>query len=531
MEGRLFNLFTGDLTQYIEVTITGDLDPDRNKREAKYITVTKPVTEYLWREHLDGKKIIGIRPEFQDKCKWGCIDIDPQNYKDYSEKKYVDIIKNYNLPLVPVKSKSGGLHLFIFFNEWVDVKLVKQRLEEINKEYFLSKEIFPCNKAVGMPYTKMEFTTEYAYDDNNVPLMIGAFLDLAEQKKISLLDFKKFKIQEYEAESMWREYPPCVQKLIQEGINGKGSRNNYLFNVAVLEMKKSDNTLTLKTFKEMLRRRNSQIFNPPMDLNEVDSLAESVHKKQYNYRCPPKHGDMTPICNQHLCKQRKLGIMDEIPDIIDEFTNIFYSISPKDTFYEFDYQGQHIVTSPTDMDSESAWRRRLMKYKIYWITLPKSKKGPAPFELLMSGIVSRANEHKDLAQAEVNHEVKMAALRDFFDKNWEQSKIEDASKGYVIKLKNTNLVYFKQTTFYTWYKKNAVHLFDSAKEAMLFLNCKKIPYIDGVKNLWCVEDPFINEDEEHDKKQNGKNVLTEMDNEYHEKFRKPKTESTQEKNN
>ena len=30
-------------------------------------------------------------PEKDDLCRWGCIDIDPQSYKDYSQKKVIDI--------------------------------------------------------------------------------------------------------------------------------------------------------------------------------------------------------------------------------------------------------------------------------------------------------------------------------------------------------------------------------------------------------------------------------------------------------
>ncbi len=58
---KLLDLFAGDLTKYIKVTIIGDLN-ERNKKSAKYITVDEPVTTDLWQSHLDGKQIIGIRP-------------------------------------------------------------------------------------------------------------------------------------------------------------------------------------------------------------------------------------------------------------------------------------------------------------------------------------------------------------------------------------------------------------------------------------------------------------------------------------
>ena len=113
MDKQLLELFTCDSTQYLKSSLTGE-DDERGKKQAKYITVHEPVTSEIWKQHLEGQTRIGLRPDIEDKCQWACIDVDPANYKDYSEKKYVDIIKNYSLPFVPVKSKSGGLHIFIF---------------------------------------------------------------------------------------------------------------------------------------------------------------------------------------------------------------------------------------------------------------------------------------------------------------------------------------------------------------------------------------------------------------------------------
>ena len=106
MQKELLQLFEGDSSQFITVSLTGETD-ERGKRKADYLTKHEPVTEELWADHLKGKTLIGLRPENGDKLKWSCIDIDPANYKQYTSKKYVDIIRDFELPLVPVKSKSG----------------------------------------------------------------------------------------------------------------------------------------------------------------------------------------------------------------------------------------------------------------------------------------------------------------------------------------------------------------------------------------------------------------------------------------
>ena len=103
------------------------------------------------------------------------------------------------------------------------------------------------NKAVNMPYFNADATTEHGYDENNTPILIGRFIDYSNTKIISIEDLEKIKTQEYEPESRWSEYPPCVQSMINEKWSGN-HRNDLLFNIGVMEMKKADGELSKKEF-------------------------------------------------------------------------------------------------------------------------------------------------------------------------------------------------------------------------------------------------------------------------------------------
>ena len=51
-------------------------------------------------------------------------------------------------------------------------------------------------------------------------------------------------------------------------------------------MKKSDGNLTKKEITRILLERNKQIFTTPLDEREVvNTVANSVSKKDYNLRC------------------------------------------------------------------------------------------------------------------------------------------------------------------------------------------------------------------------------------------------------
>ena len=512
MERELLNLFEGNSELFITTSLTGEVD-ERGKHVAKTFTVHEPVTPQLWKNHLIGEQRIGIKPENGDVVKWGCIDIDPQNYKGFSEKKIVDIIREHKLPLVPARSKSGGLHLFIFLKDWTPIKDILKVLHEWNNTFFQSLEVFPMNKCMNMPYFNMDATTEHAYDDNNSPVLIGRFLELAKQKTIAIEDLLKLKIKEYEPESNWKQYPPCCQKLISEPWTGN-HRNDLLFNMGVLEMKKADGNLSKKEVTEILLERNKQIFSDPLPEKEVIStVANSVSKKNYALKCN------TPLCDKEKCKFRNLGIGSQVPDMIDDFKQIEYVRDTKSIQFTFEYQGHKVSVTPEDMKDEKSWRTRLLRYGIYWMTLPRPKSGPPPFELLLRELVVRAQENVLMKYEDTLEEEKYTFLKDFFENHIEEDDFDKLKDNYVILDSKTNECYFRKITLERFHGNKKI--FKSIKEALDVLNCIRLEYHEGVKNVWKVQMPDFVEHMKIKSKQDNKNKEpTEMDDDYHTgKFR------------
>ena len=512
MERELLNLFEGNSELFITTSLTGEVD-ERGKHVAKTFTVHEPVTLKLWKDHLEGAQRIGIKPENGDVVKWGCIDIDPQNYKGFSEKKIVDIIREHKLPLIPARSKSGGLHLFIFLKDWTPIKDILKVLHEWNNVFFQSLEVFPMNKCMNMPYFNMDATTEHAYDDNNSPVLIGRFLELAKQKTIAIEDLLKLKIKEYEPESNWKQYPPCCQKLISEPWTGN-HRNDLLFNMGVLEMKKADGNLTKKEVTEILLERNKQIFSTPLPEKEVIStVANSVSKKNYALKCN------TPLCDKEKCKFRNLGIGSQVPDMIEDFKDIEYVRDTKSIQFTFEYQGHKVSVTPEDMKDEKSWRTRLLRYGIYWMTLPRPKSGPPPFELLLRELVVRAQENVLMKYEDTLEEEKYTFLKDFFENHIEEDDFDKLKDNYVILDSKTNECYFRKITLERFHGNKKI--FKSIKEALDVLNCERLEYHEGVKNVWKVQMPeFVEHMKIKSKQENKNKEPTEMDDDYHTgKFR------------
>ena len=72
------------------------------------------------------------------KLRLGVIDVDPNNLRiNYNKKTIIDKIQEYDLPLIPIESKSGGLHLLLYSS----------------KEFYESaKEIVSFPKRISSPY-------------------------------------------------------------------------------------------------------------------------------------------------------------------------------------------------------------------------------------------------------------------------------------------------------------------------------------------------------------------------------------------
>tara|TARA_R100001440_G_scaffold3438_1_gene8470 strand:- start:277 stop:1815 length:1539 start_codon:yes stop_codon:yes gene_type:complete len=507
----LLKLFQGDPNQYLTTVLTGTVD-ERGKHEAKCTTVHEPVTEDIWDKHIKGEIRIGIRPEKEDLVKWGCIDIDPRSYKDYASKKYLDIIKNNNLPLVPTRSKSGGLHLFIFLKDWSDKKRLLKVLHFWNDKYFLSKEVFPMNKAVNMPYFNAEATTEHGYE-NNIPILIGRFIDYAKTQIISLENLEKIKTDVYEPESRWSEYPPCVQSMINEKWSGN-HRNDLLFNIGVMEMRKADGELSKKELLEILIDRNTQVFDTPLSPQEIKTtILSSLSKKNYTLKCN------TPLCSKDKCKHRALGIGTQPPDIVNDFTNITYTRYMKTIEYSFKYQDEEITVRPEDMVDEKAWRKKLLGFRIYWKTLERPKKAPPPFELLMHHIVCNATEDTESKWLDVLNEEQYDILKKFFEDHLEVDDYKKIKDGFVVVDSKTQICYFKQNTLKRFI--SGKKYFNTTKEAMKLLDCQHLDYHEGEKNVWSVKMPeFVVYKEVKKKAPQKKNQISELDDEYHTgKFR------------
>ena len=157
-----------------------------------------PATLVHWQSHLRGEVGLALVPILEgDLCWWGCVDIDEYDANP------LDIIaraEREKMPLVPSRSKSGGLRLWLFMDHDATAKDVQGALRLYVRRLGLSDktEVFPkqtvllpddTGSAVNMPYFGSDFggklKMQVGLKKTGAEMTLGEFIRCAGEAKAS----------------------------------------------------------------------------------------------------------------------------------------------------------------------------------------------------------------------------------------------------------------------------------------------------------------------------------------------------------
>ena len=304
---RFKNIFYG-LDRAHGVTVVGESNGDGNKIKGKSFVKREPIIDDLWKKHLDGADSLGVIPINDDnKCKWGCIDID--SYAEFDHKKLINKIKQFQLPLIVCRSKSGGAHVFLFTEDYVSAGLMQDKLNEIRSVLgYGGSEVFPKQRELkskddtgnflNLPYFNCGQTTRYAFMEDGEAASIDAFFELYERHKqqdISTIEIKR-------PESEFDDGPPCIESLTQDKLEDGRDRVIYQY-IIYAKMKWPEN------WQDKIFEFNYKHFKTPLDQKIITAKIKNNEKNDFHYKCSEE--PMCNVCDKKLCKKRKFGIGQE----------------------------------------------------------------------------------------------------------------------------------------------------------------------------------------------------------------------------
>lgn len=309
---RFLLLFKGKSNSYVKNFLPKEKPEAGVKTKTKIIQVREAVGADLMLSHLNGEFGVGICPvNTEGKCNFGVIDIDVYKGKI---RKMLDIIREYQLPLLPFRSKSGGLHCYLFLSKSNSAKSIREVLSQVIKIFSLDKmygeqkvEIFPkqdkitaesMGSAITLPYFNAEepYTYLLDLDGNEVPFE-EALNQI--QKRFTTIEA----VREALESLPYNDAPPCLQRVLLSGLVGgeDTGRNNFLFSFALYASKKYG----LEGFASYVRELNNS-FECPIEETAVESTIASIKSKEYSYRC--KDIPCNGFCDKSLCKKREFGL-------------------------------------------------------------------------------------------------------------------------------------------------------------------------------------------------------------------------------
>jgi|TARA_B100000929_G_scaffold290030_1_gene282324 hypothetical protein len=363
MDKKYIELFNGYKGAYGVADWTHvKIDPKTGKRAPEYRWNYEPFTDQVFIDHLNGAKSVGIQPTNENaQTKFAIIDVDPDKipgctYKDYDKKFFIDKIQEFKLPLIPIESKSGGLHLYIFMKEFVSAALLVSFLSNLltlfklnpNAEIFpkqtlLSKDIetgeLRPGQFVNLPYYRR--TERRALNTDGTPFTFEQFIELVEANLVGIDELDKITDgidkQIYEGtDDNFKDGPPCLAALSTSMKDPEfDGKDRFMYNYHVfVKLKYPDkDTWTRKVKNAPVKYFEEQHANA-WDDKFLNAKIRSWTRSEKGYTC--KDEVLQKYCKKGICSKKKFGILAGSRGTYPELTNLKkIELAPEPEF-EFD---------------------------------------------------------------------------------------------------------------------------------------------------------------------------------------------------
>ena len=307
MIDEFIKLFSGLKENFGQIKLQAkvEFDKERNKIKPEYIWSKQAVLPQHYQQHIDGKISIGIQPCTKDgKAFFGCIDIDPKNYKEFNIPILLSYLEKYKLPLVPCRSKSGGLHIYLFMTEAISAQTMRDALASILLPLELKRttEIYP--KQVELEPVKIAISSRVSPDELD-QLIIRVDTEIL-----------------MGGDPEFEDGPCCLQRLSKTKL-GDG-RDRFMYNYMVFAKKKYGKEL----WKDKVNEAN-KYFTKPWPLKKILEKTNSWDKDTAGHTCNDEI--LEPVCMKHVCVKRAFGIKSDTTSTFPLFSGlqVIMSTTPK----------------------------------------------------------------------------------------------------------------------------------------------------------------------------------------------------------
>ena len=390
-------LFSGNRNAYGQF-IPGDKAEYGQKQEGTSSTVRALVTESVYRDHLAGQKGLGICPVNEEgKCRFTVIDVDAYNG---SQDDLISSIYAHNFPLVPFKSKSGGWHLYTFYDRFIPAKDARKNANFLrtllglpaNTEVFPKQDIVPkggTGNWINLPYFGGDGSPRAYIDAEGNPVEnVDVAVANISARVIDVATFKTWK------ESLpLNDAPPCLQSLyLRHDVH---ERNNYLFSLGCYFKAKY-----AEDYEQYVIEANDHLLRPLSEKELQQTVFSSLNKHTYSYRC--HESPLCSVCNKKECSTRTYKVGDEVSPLSYEQL-VQYNCDPP--YYDWTINGKVLrFNSETEIIQQEKFIELCMRHLSI---LPNKIKREA-----WTAIVNEALKNKQVKEVEYDTSSPLAVMQE-----------------------------------------------------------------------------------------------------------------------
>ncbi len=324
-----------------------ELDSEKNKIKPNYEWAGRPVASDDYRNHLQGRKSIGIQPCRIDKtAQFGCIDVDPPDYGSFKVEYYLALFQQYKLPLVPILSKSGGLHCYVFLKEPIPTIDLIEALKAFLLPLGLkpTTEVFPKQKElqkddkgdikpgnfINLPYYNNGQSNRYAIDKNNSKLSVEQFIKFANESKVDKETLDKHVEEAHRnillgTDPEFDDGPPCLARCSISKLDD--GRDRFMYNYMVFAKKKYKDK-----WPDQVSKANYNYLSDPWDRSKLDLKIKAWKGETAGHTC--YEDPIKDKCMRGLCYKRPFGVKSDSISVFPEIQD-FEMIAYAEPEYRF----------------------------------------------------------------------------------------------------------------------------------------------------------------------------------------------------
>lgn len=456
---RYMALFRGNPRSF------GQWNPKETDSNRASKTEKLPYTDKVYRRHLTGEFGLGIVPIFDDStCYWGAVDIDNHGSKEDLDLAHIESrCIELGLPLVACRSKSGGVHLFLFGREPLRAVQVQSMLKKWAKDLGVEGVdcIFPkqvklerddeggrqLGNWINLPYFKAADTVRYAVE-NAKPLPFELFLSLAEDRRVTSAQLDGMYGNDH------AEAPPCIQQGIADKI-GSGQRNEFAYNVTVYMKKRFP-----EEYRDRMYDLNNEMFDEPMPFGEIKKVVQSASRRDYRYKCALE--PCKSMCDRKVCLTRKFGITQDQADEQDAEFELptFSSLTKYDTDpvrWELVVEEKTMMLSTEELFEWRILRHRIAEKLLRVVPIVKNEKWQKILKGLMAQVVIRMAPEDASASGIIKGQlVQFIQKTDLTAPGTDREERKSLLRGIPVvqSVDGTRAVYFRGQDFVAFLKRN-----------------------------------------------------------------------------